>query len=232
MGYPKISGPRQAPLGAEPNVEPLVRDRDRTFLIYSAGQIKELCKKTRENIVAIGRCLTQCQKHLDHGAWLPWLEREFGWSNQTALNFMRVYEMSKSKNFLDLDLPVSSLYLLAAPSTPDEAKAEVIERAEKGEKFSVTEIKEIINQHAAPENDVGSDSRHRRKDGRIDRKLEHFPIAISAFCGGAASPAEFEFPLPPNLPRKMVADARETIKEAHRGLRKLDARLAAYKATK
>jgi hypothetical protein len=209
----------------------LVRDPNRTFLIYSAGQIKELCKKTRENIVAIGRCLTQCQKHLDHGAWLPWLKSEFGWSDQTARNFMRVYEMSKSKNFLNLDLPVSSLYLLAAPSTAESARTEVIERAGSGEVLRHEDVKEIIGQHAVTENGEGGDSRPRRKDGRIDRKLEHFPIAISAFCGAAAhfDPAEIEYPLPPNLPRKMVADARAKIKEAHRGLRKLDALLAAYK---
>ena len=116
-----------------PQVEPLVRDSNRTFLAFSASRIKELCKKTCENIVAIGRHLTKCQGCLGHGAWLPWLEREFGWSDQTARNFMRVYEMSKSKNFLDLDLPVSSLYLLAAPSTAENARTEVIERANSGE---------------------------------------------------------------------------------------------------
>ena len=61
--------------------------------------------------------------------WLPWREREFRWEEQTALNFMRVHEFGKSKNFLDLNLPVSGLYLLAAPSTPDEARQQVIERA-------------------------------------------------------------------------------------------------------
>ena len=60
------------------------------------------------------------------------MEREFGWKERTAQNFMSVYEMaqSKSANFADLSLPVSSLYMLAAPSTPEEARAEVIQRAE------------------------------------------------------------------------------------------------------
>jgi hypothetical protein len=31
-----------------------------------------------------------------HGGWLPWLKTEFGWHENTALNFVRVYEMSKS----------------------------------------------------------------------------------------------------------------------------------------
>jgi hypothetical protein len=42
---------------------------------------------------------------------------------------MQVHEMVKSQKFGDLDIPVSGLYLLAAPSTPEEARADVIERA-------------------------------------------------------------------------------------------------------
>jgi hypothetical protein len=26
-------------------------------------------------------------------AWLPWLQREFGWTDRHALNYMRVYEL-------------------------------------------------------------------------------------------------------------------------------------------
>ena len=60
--------------------------RSVTFLAFKARVIKELCKKTREDIVAIGRHLTDCQNHLGHGAWLPWLKREFGWTDRTALS--------------------------------------------------------------------------------------------------------------------------------------------------
>src|SRR5262249_172303 len=81
-----------------------------------------------------------------HGNWLPWLNREFGWTDDTALNFMRVYELSKSRNFRDLSLPLSALYLLAAPSTPQEARDEIIERAQAGETIPVAEAKGIIQQ--------------------------------------------------------------------------------------
>jgi hypothetical protein len=47
---------------------------------------------------------------------------------------MRVYELHrKNANFADLSLPVSALYLLAAPSTRDAAIAEAAWRAGKGE---------------------------------------------------------------------------------------------------
>ena len=53
---------------------------------------------------------------------MPWLEREFRWTAETALRFMQVAEaVGKNNKLLDLDIGVSSLYLLAAPSTPPEA---------------------------------------------------------------------------------------------------------------
>jgi hypothetical protein len=61
-----------------------------------------------------------------HGNWLPWLEREFGWSESSATKFMQAHQLAlKSVKFTDLDLNVSSLYLLAAPSTPDEVREAV-----------------------------------------------------------------------------------------------------------
>jgi len=78
---------------------------------------------------------------------LPWLEREFGWTEMTATRFINVYDMSKSNKLLDLELPISALYLLAAPSTPQEARDEIIELAQAGEKIPVVEAKRII-EHA------------------------------------------------------------------------------------
>src|SRR5262249_30662568 len=54
---------------------------------------------------------------------------------------------SKSRNFRDLSLPLFGLYLLAAPSTPQEARDEIIERAQAGETIPVAEAKRII-EHA------------------------------------------------------------------------------------
>ena len=45
---------------------------------------------------------------------------------------------------LNMDLPVSALYLLAAPSTPDEARDEIAQRVEAGEKISCQTVKNTI----------------------------------------------------------------------------------------
>jgi hypothetical protein len=117
-------------------------------LIEHARQIRELGKRTVDQIIEIGRRLIECRKLVGHGAWLPWLEREFGWSDRTARNFMRAYDLAGSKleKFSDLSLPVSALYLLAAPSTPERVRDDVIARAEAGEAISTADVKEAIAQ--------------------------------------------------------------------------------------
>jgi len=123
---------------------------DNTALAKHAAAIRQLGKQTVENVIEIGRRLAECRKLVVRGKWLPWLDREFGWTEQTALNFMRAHDLSKSKKFLDLNLPVSALYLLAAPSTPEPAKTEVIERAQAGEAIPVAEVKRVVERHKPP----------------------------------------------------------------------------------
>jgi hypothetical protein len=94
--------------------------------------IRALGKRVVGDIIEIGRRLTDAKKIAGHGNWLPWLEREFGWTDKTAENFINVYKLgaqTKFEKFSNLNLPVSGLYLLAAPHTPEEARADVIARA-------------------------------------------------------------------------------------------------------
>jgi hypothetical protein len=65
----------------------------------------------------------------EHGDWLPWLEAEFGWTDRTARRFMDVARLpGKMDNLSDLDIPVSSLYLLASPELSQVCQ-ELLERA-------------------------------------------------------------------------------------------------------
>jgi hypothetical protein len=119
-----------------------------TALAEHANAIRKLGKRIVTDVIEIGRRLVDCRDHhLKHGEWLPWLQKEFGWTEQTALNFIRVHEQSKSKNFLDLNLPVSSLYLLAAPSTREAARNEIAERAKGGEVIRIADVKRTIKKH-------------------------------------------------------------------------------------
>lgn len=118
-------------------------------LAQHAAAIRSLGKRTIENIIEIGRHLTEakelCFSRGDN--WLPWLEQEFSWTEQTALNYMRLHERQADlKRVLDLDLPMRSLYLLVAPNTPQEAIESVAEQASKGERVSHTQAKQAVSE--------------------------------------------------------------------------------------
>jgi hypothetical protein len=130
-------------------------------LAEHAAAIRSLGKRVIGDVIEIGRRLTEAKALIEddarkenrsaHAAWLHWIDREFAWNETTARNFLNVHGLveNKSANFADLNLPVSGLYLLAAPSTPEAARAEVIELAENGEALSVGEIKDTIDQARA-----------------------------------------------------------------------------------
>jgi hypothetical protein len=79
---------------------PRPSELDAKLLSDHACQIRKIGKRAVEDIVEIGRRLTLCRDKLcGHGNWIPWLKREFKWSEDTALNFTRVYEMSNPETF-------------------------------------------------------------------------------------------------------------------------------------
>jgi hypothetical protein len=58
---------------------------------------------------------------------------------------MRVAELAKSRNIRDLNVPVSGLYLLARPSTPQSVRDDVLQRAADGEAISFEDIKREVS---------------------------------------------------------------------------------------
>lgn len=125
---------------------------DRDFIQGRTLEIKSLVKRSAQDIIEIGLKLIEVKERLPHGKWGAWLDGEFGWTQMTAINFIRV--AVKFKNFLSLEsFGPSALYLFAAPSTPDEALDEAIGRAANGETITHKTAKEIIMDHKeqAPE---------------------------------------------------------------------------------
>ena len=118
---------------------------DSARLAEHASEIRRLGKQTVDNVVEIGRRLTEAKDIAGHGNWLPWLNREFGWSPSTAENYINLFRLSgKFPTVGNLDLDLRALYLLAAPGTPPEARAEIIARAEAGKKVTTAEVMAAI----------------------------------------------------------------------------------------
>jgi len=135
-----------SPAGIEPH--------KREILAHHVAEIRRLGRLMIADAIKIGEHLHACKGIVGHGNWTPWVKEEFGWSEQAALNFIRVYEMAKtkSKNFVDLDLPLSAMYLLAAPSTPPGAVDEVIDRAERREVVKFNDVRKTIERHKGKAN--------------------------------------------------------------------------------
>lgn len=111
------------------------------------NEIKSLMRRSSQDIIDIGQKLIEVKQQLGHGSFRNWLKFEFNWSVSTATKFMQVWEQFKCVNFTHLNITASTLYLIAAPSTPKEARIKVLERASNGENISYIKAKEIVYQY-------------------------------------------------------------------------------------
>lgn len=114
--------------------------------------ILDSINQANEAAWVIGQMLCQQREILSHnkaGGFNGWLEAELPQiSRRQAYNFISVYEMYPNRaKFAQLEVGLSVLYKLAAPSTPESAREEIQERAEQGEKITNDKAAEIIASH-------------------------------------------------------------------------------------
>ena len=133
-----------------------VPEEDREEIREKARGIKGRLQRTARDIFEIGAMLTEAKARLPHGEWGNWLEQEFEMSDRMARRFMNSADRLLNKTDTLSVLPLSALYLLAAPSTPDAVVETVAGQAEAGEKVTVKDIKQAIAAHYAPVHDLES----------------------------------------------------------------------------
>lgn len=117
----------------------------------SAERIQLRLRRTAEDIVEIGRDLLGVKAKLPHGAWLPWLQTEFGMSESAAGKMMAVAKVYGGKSVMITDLSPTALYELAAPKTPIEIREEVEKMIAAGEVIPAAKIAEMKREFAAAE---------------------------------------------------------------------------------
>lgn len=106
----------------------------------------------RDTILQIGKQLLEAKELLEHGQFQAWVQDRCGIDPRIARRWMHVAAVFKTDNLSVLPLGQSALYLLAAPSCPEDAREEAISRASEGEVIGYTKAKEIIESHRpAPE---------------------------------------------------------------------------------
>jgi hypothetical protein len=135
---------------ADDAAAPMTPLQAQEILNEHADAIRACARRTVHDIIEIGRHLAEAKKMVGHGNFLPWIEREFAWSEDTAERLIAVYALQRQiPHVAELSLPFSGLYLLAAPSTPPEAVEVIVAKAEDGERVNVAEIKATITEAKA-----------------------------------------------------------------------------------
>ena len=94
----------------------------------------DINKLSRASIFDIGDLLLEAKAQCEHGQWLAWLEREFGWSVDTAARFMRVAKLgARFRNLRNLKLGATTLYWLADHIDEQDLPAAINELAKHAE---------------------------------------------------------------------------------------------------
>ena len=106
--------------------------------------------------IEIGRRLVEAKEMLNHGEWLPWLERETEFSNSSAQRYMKLFDeygasqqglFGPETNSPTLgNLPISKA--LALLSVPESDRIEFAEQVD-AEHISVRELEEKIREREA-----------------------------------------------------------------------------------
>ncbi len=131
-----------------------LEDNTRLFVQERTKDIKEHEHRLKQAAWEIGRNLIEvreCLTPLGYGLFTSWLRIEFQWSKRTAYNYIAIYQSFPScATVAQLGITISSLYLLASPSTPEEARLEVRQLAEKGREITPKEVKAVVARHKQP----------------------------------------------------------------------------------
>jgi predicted ribosome quality control (RQC) complex YloA/Tae2 family protein len=134
--------------------------------------------------IETGRDLAIQKDALGHGNFLKWIDAEFGLGERSAQHLMNVAQMIDSNPNSRTDLEKLSQYTLrtlAAPSTPEPVRAEVLERASNGEKVTAKQIDELRKKLSKAEEEkkkaVESASLMEGRAQTIERELDGANLA-------------------------------------------------------
>lgn len=133
--------------------------------------------------IEIGRRLTEAKEMLQHGEWLPWLERETEFSSSSAQRYMKLFEeygasqqglFGPETNSPTLgNLPISKAFALL--SVPESDRIEFAETVD-AEHISVRELEEKIKERErqieALRKDVDGEKQRLEESERMRKETE------------------------------------------------------------
>ena len=108
-------------------------------------KIQFYLRQTAQNIIEIGKELTAAKQEVPHGQWLNWLDSNFGMTERTAQNFMKVAERLSNTQLISHFNSTQLITMLALPAGEEEKF--IAEKAAEGkpvEDMTVKNLREEI----------------------------------------------------------------------------------------
>lgn len=123
--------------------------------------------------IEIGRRLVEAKEMLDHGEWLPWLERETEFSSSSAQRYMKLFDEYGGAELPDEFMNLNISQALELIKVPKEKKKEEAKKLAASE-LSIRELKKELHERYGEKN--GQIPKNTISDGK---NLKPCP-----FCGG------------------------------------------------
>jgi predicted transcriptional regulator len=105
-------------------------------------------RRARSYFINTGRDLLSMKEKLEHGLFTKWIEAELGMTPRTAQNFMQAARHfgEKDKSEIISRLPPTTIYKLAAPTTPEPLRQQVVKRLEAGEHLEPAAVDAMVSE--------------------------------------------------------------------------------------
>jgi len=105
-------------------------------------------KRTAYEYVNLSQICHEYHQEFGYQDYSKWIKESLGLGSTRGDQLLNVYEQfgSTTQSVVDY-LPVATMFLLAAPSTPESARTEAIEKAENGESLTIKQTKELVEAH-------------------------------------------------------------------------------------
>ena len=133
----------------------------------AAAEIRASLGRDIEEAVKAGKRLIEVKAALPHGEFGKWLAAEFGMSERSARNYMSAAETLGFANRQPLQiLPMRSVYLLAAHSTPSAAREQVLRDLGEGKQLTEADVNQVVK---AERQKVEDERRKKEEEARTAR---------------------------------------------------------------
>ena len=117
------------------------------------SDIRNRLRRCALDIYQIGYDLCLIKQQLQHGQFRAWLKAEFDWSVSAANKFMHVSQRFQPEELETVEISPSALYVLAAPSTPNEVRNHALAQAKQGKTITFSFAKQLIKEDKHSEGD-------------------------------------------------------------------------------